>query len=130
MELVQQLMSELKVNERQAKGGVGALLFIVHDQVGAQTFDEVRHLFPEADAWMELSPEGQSGVIGMLDGIFGSVAGNKLDTFARLGGHFQSLGISPKMVKPFSLKVLTYLRDHLDNGARNQVSKVLEAFTH
>ncbi|HRP96352.1 MAG TPA: DUF2780 domain-containing protein [Rhodocyclaceae bacterium] len=128
MDLIQQLMTQMKVNERQAKGGIGALLYIVKDQVSPDTFDAVRKLLPEADAWMKISPEGSEGIITLLDGVFGRVAGSKLDTFARLGGHFQSLGVAPSMVKPFSQTVLTYLRDNLQHGARNQIANLLAEF--
>ncbi|MGL1832110.1 DUF2780 domain-containing protein [Rhodocyclaceae bacterium SMB388] len=124
MELIQRLVSELKVNEGQAKGGVGALLFVIRDQVAPQTFDAVNVLLPDAQAWMELSPERSEGAMGILDGIFGNVAGGKLDAFARLGGHFQSLGISPAMVKPFVETVLSDLRDRLPTGARDQIAKL------
>lgn len=127
MELIQRLVTQLKVNEGQAKGGVGALLFVIRDQVAPQTFDAVKTLLPEAEAWMQLSPEGSEGAMGMLDGIFGKLAGGKLDAFARLGGHFQSLGISPTMVKPFAETVLTDLRDRLPTGARDQVAKLHDA---
>lgn len=124
MELIDQLVGQFKVNKHQAQGGVGALLYVVREHVAPVTFDEVRKILPDADAWMKSSPEGGEGIIGMLDGIFGSVAGGKLDAFARIGGHFQSLGISPKMVRPFTELVLSYLRDSLDIGPRSQIEKL------
>ncbi len=127
MELVQQLMKSLDLNEQQAKGGIGALLYIVKDHVAHSSFHEIKTLLPEAEAWMRLSPEGGEGFIGLLDGIFGSVAGGKLDAFARMGGHFQSLGISPTMVKPFTGIVLAYMCERLPAGGRNQVTKLNDA---
>lgn len=131
MELIDRLTSELKVNARQAEGGVGALMYVVKDQCAAETFDAVRALLPDVDNWMRASPEqGGTGVIGLLDGIFGQVPGSRLDAFARLGGHFQSLGVSPTVVKPFSEMVLAWLQEKLEGGPRNQISALHDKFMH
>lgn len=131
MELIERLTADLKVNIRQAEGGVGALLHVVKDQCAAETFDAIRVLLPDTEAWMRSSPEQTgSGVMGMLDGIFGQVPGSRLDTFARLGGHFQSLGMSPAMVKPFCETALAWLQANLQNGPRNQIESLHEKFMH
>ncbi len=129
MELIERLSGELKVNARQAEGGVGALMHVVKDQCAAETFDAIKQLLPAVDDWMRASPEqGGAGVIGLLDGIFGQIPGSRLDTFARLGGHFQSLGMSPAIVKPFSEQALAWLQERLDGGPRNQVANLHEKF--
>lgn len=129
MELIDRLTSDLKVNARQAEGGVGALMHVVKEQCAAETFDAIRNLLPAVDDWMRASPEqGGTGVIGLLDGIFGQVPGSRLDAFARLGGHFQSLGMSPAIVKPFCEQVLAWLQAHLEDGPRNQITTIHEKF--
>jgi hypothetical protein len=129
MELIDRLTSELKVNARQAEGGIGALMYVVKDQCAAETFTAIQQVIPSVDDWMRASPEqGGTGVIGLLDGIFGQVPGGRLDAFARLGGHFQSLGMSPTIVKPFCEQTLAWLQARIEDGPRNQIEKLHEMF--
>lgn len=125
MEIIERLTSELKVNARQAEGGIGALMYVIKDQCAPETFDAIHQVLPAVDDWMRASPEqGGTGVIGLLDGIFSQVPGGRLDAFARLGGHFQSLGMSPTIVKPFCEQVLSWLQGRLEDGPRNQIEKL------
>jgi len=124
MELIDKLRKDLGVNERQAQGGVGAVLYVIKDHLSSEDFEEILHMMPESEGWMKLSPEGEPGFFGVLDNVFKSVAGGSLEVGARLGGHFHSLGISTKLVGPFLKHVFAYLEENLDGKAQREVSKL------
>lgn len=128
MDLVRELIDGLKLSERQAKGGVGALLYVIRDQVSPGIFHEVLELFPEAEAWMKLSPEGGNGFFGTLDAVFRNIAGGNLEAAARLGGHFRSLGVDASMARPFAEQVLEYLQARLKGRARDNMAALLAQF--
>ncbi len=128
MELVRQLTNELKVNERQAKGGIGALLYLIRDQVSPGIFHEVLEVLPEGGEWMKLSPEGGDGFFGALDQVFRNIARGDLEAAARLGGHFQSLGIDAGMAGPFAERVLGFLESRLKGRASDEMGALLARF--
>jgi hypothetical protein len=128
MELIDGLIDEFKLNERQAKGGVGALLHVIRDQVSPGIFHEVVALVPESDDWMRLSPEGGNGFFGALDAVFSRIAGGNLEAAARLGGHFPSLGIDTSVARPFAERMLGYFHANLKGRARSDIAELLEQF--
>lgn len=129
MELIEALKKEWGVNERQAKGGVGAVLYVVRDRVSRNAFREVSDVLPDARAWMAISPEGDAdGERGVVDEIFRTAVGDELTPEARMHGHFHSLGIGRSLVEPFTKQVLVYLEAHLSGDSKAQVGGVLAEF--
>jgi hypothetical protein len=56
MELIEQLVSQLGVNEDQAKGGTGLLLNLAKDKLSGADFGQVSNLIPGADSLMGDAP--------------------------------------------------------------------------
>lgn len=128
MELIQTIRKEFGLNERQAQGAVGSVLYIVKDGITKQSFDELLRAVPEGEGWMKLTPEGSAGFFGVLDNVFKSVAGGTLDIGARLGGHFHSLGISTRLAAPVAQVVIQHLAEHVPGPAGRECKGLLSQF--
>lgn len=128
MELIDTIRQDFGLNERQAQGAVGAVLYIVKDGISKEGFDELLRAVPEGEGWMKLTPEGAAGFFGVLDNVFKSVAGGTLDVGARLGGHFHSLGISTRLAAPVAQVVMQYLGEHVPGQAGRECQHLLSQF--
>ncbi|MCJ8280045.1 MAG: DUF2780 domain-containing protein, partial [Rivularia sp. ALOHA_DT_140] len=70
MELVQQLVSNLGVQEDQAKGGAGLILKLAQDKLGGEEFAKVASAIPGSDVLFGSGPsqDAGGGMMGALGG--------------------------------------------------------------
>ena len=93
-ELIAQLVSQLGVQEGQAKGGAGLLLKMAQSKLGGD-FSKVSEAVP-----------GLGGLVGALGG--GKAGG--LADLASLAGGFSQLKLDPQMISKFVPVILSFVQ--------------------
>lgn len=124
MELVQMLMSQLGVNEEQAKGGSGLLLKMAKEKLDSGEFSQIAGAIPGVDSLISAAPEA-GGAAGGIGGLLSSLGGGaaKLGGLASLAGGFKNLNLGSDMVGKFIPVVIDFVRSKGGDG----VSKILES---
>ncbi len=133
MELIQQLVSNLGINEGQAKGGAGLLFNLAKDKLGSGEFQQLTTAIPDITKLMNAAPEPGAG--GGLMGALGSAAsalgglGGKMEgigNLAQLAGGFSQLGLSTDMVGKFIPIVLSFVQNQGGDALRGTLEKALQ----
>lgn len=124
-ELIQQLISQIGVNQDQAEGGVGLLLKVAQEKLSSGDFAEVAKAIPGAAALLGAAPAngGGSSLIGSLASALGG--GGKLGTLAELVGGFGKLGINADTARQFGPVILDYLQKNGSSQAVAVIKKLL-----
>lgn len=132
MELVQQLVSNLGVQEDQAKGGAGLILKLAQDKLGGGEFAKVASAIPGSDALLGSAPSedagsGMMGALGgMAAGMMGGSGGSNLGSLMSLAGGFQKLGMSGDMVTKFFPVILNFVQQKGGADVAGLLSKALQ----
>lgn len=134
MDLVQQLISQLGVNEGQAKGGAGMLFKLAQEKLGSGEFQQLVNAIPGITGLMKSAPEpgaqgGLMGAIGSAASTFGGLGGKNMESLSnlsQLAGGFSQLGLSADMVGKFLPIVLGFVQEHGGEHARGLLEKVLK----
>ncbi|MGB6299816.1 MAG: DUF2780 domain-containing protein [Rivularia sp. (in: cyanobacteria)] len=132
MELVQQLVSNLGVQEDQAKGGAGLILKLAQDKLGGGEFAKVASAIPGSDMLLGSAPSqdagsGMMGALGgMAAGMMGGNQGANLGSLMSLAGGFQKLGMSGDMVTKFFPVILNFVQQKGGADAAGILSKALQ----
>lgn len=129
IELVQQLLSNLDVNEEQAKGGTGLLFKLVKDKLSAVEFDQIAQVVPEVGEIIDAAPESGGGLMGVLGGV-ASVFGGKaegLGNLASLAGGFSKLGLDAGMIGKFIPVILSFVQAKGGDTVKNILEQVLKS---
>ncbi len=128
MELIQQLTSNLDVDENQAKGGAGLIFQLAQSQLGDSEFSQVANAIPGVGDLIGSAPAaggGLAGAIGGLAGAFGG-GGNKVAGLAALAGGFGQLGLKPTMASQFVPVILSFVQNQGGDGIKDILAKVLK----
>jgi hypothetical protein len=128
VELIQQLVSQLGVQENQAKGGAGLLFKLAKERLGGGEFSQVARSVPGAEELIKDAPQGGGGIMGAVGGLaskFGGKAG-EMGNMASLAGGFSKLGLDSGMIGKFIPIVLSYVQGTGGNGAKNLLQKALQ----
>ena len=100
--LISTLISQLNVNETQAKGGAGLLFILVKERLGGD-FSSIASALPGVNELIAAAP--QAGGIGKLaGGLLGAIGGEKaqgLAGLASLAGGFSQLKLDPGIATKF-----------------------------
>lgn len=107
-ELVQQLVSQLGVQEGQAKGGAGLLLKVAQSKLGGD-FGKVAALIPGVQDLIGAAPSTPSAA-GVLGGLAGALGGGKAADLAALAGGFGQLKLDPAMIGKFVSILSAFIR--------------------
>ncbi len=107
-ELITQLVSQLGVQEGQAKGGVGILLRLAQSKLGGD-FSKVSALIPGVQDLIKAAPEA-GGAAKMLGGLAGALGGGKAADLASLAGSFGQLKLDPSMIGKFAPIILSFIQ--------------------
>lgn len=107
-ELVQMLVSQLGVEEGQARGGAGLLFKFAQDKLGGD-FSKVAEVIPDVQNLIKAAPSG-GGLGGMLGGLASSLGGGSLGDLAELAGGFGKLKLDPSMIQKFAPIVLDFVK--------------------
>lgn len=139
MELIQQLVSNLGVNEGQAKGGAGLLFNLAKDKLGAGEFQQLADKIPAVKDLLGAAPAPSTaasaggGMMGALGGLASSLGagglGGKmggLENLANLASGFSQLGLSPDMIGKFVPIVLSFVQNQGGDSMKGLLEKVLK----
>ncbi len=132
MELIEQLVSNLGVQENQAKGGAGLILKLAQDKLGGDEFAQLASVIPGADVLLGSAPSQDSGggMMGALGGIaagmMGGGQGAALGSLMSLAGGFSQLGMDGDMVTKFFPIVLSFVQQKGGADIAGILSKALQ----
>ena len=126
MELIQQLVSQLGIQEGQAKGGAGLLFKQAKERLGSDEFSQLVQKVPGAESLINDAPQsgGIMGAVGSLASKFGG-KGSELGNMASLAGGFSKLGLDRGMISKFIPIVLSYVQGKGGNEAMQLLQKAL-----
>lgn len=128
--LVNDVMSQLKLNENQAQGGIGSLLSIAQTALGDSKFKAIEDSIPGAQQLMQAAPafDTKSGLGGLISQAAGSTdLGKGLQGSAMLYTAFEKLGISKDLAAPMINIVTQYLQTNGTNGAADLLKQGLSS---
>jgi hypothetical protein len=128
MDLIQQLTSNLGVQEDQAKGGVGLLLKLAQDKLGAGEFSQVADAIPGANDMMSSAPDSGGGIAGTIGGIASALGGSKaegLGDLASLAAGFSQLNLDTSQIGQFVPVLLSFVQGQGGDGVKGILEKVL-----
>ena len=134
MELIQQLISNLGVDEGQAKGGAGLLFKMAKEQLAEGDFQQIASKLPGVSDLLGSAPDpnsGGGGVMGAIGGIASALGGQSgnlgsLGTLASLAGGFSQLGLDSGMIGKFVPEVLSFAQKHGGDVVKGLLEKVLK----
>ncbi|MCS6946289.1 MAG: DUF2780 domain-containing protein [Steroidobacteraceae bacterium] len=125
-ELVDALVKELKVDERQAAGGAAVLFKAARDKLGAGEFSRLLGPLPGLDALLARAPS--SGGLGKLfGGIASAVGASNAALIANIVADFGKLGLSQQHAQQFVPVILQFLRGKIGREATETLEKSLRA---
>jgi hypothetical protein len=140
MELIQQLVSNLGVNEGQAKGGAGLLFNLAKEKLSSGEFQQLADHIPGVKELIGAAPTASTaassggGMMGALGGIASSFGagglGDKiggLGNLAKLASGFSQLGLSPDMIGKFAPIILSFVQNQGGDSMKGLLEKVLKS---
>ena len=138
MELIQQLVSNLGVNEDQAKGGAGLLFNMAKEKLGAGEFQQLADSVPGVSDLLSAAPSPSAaasaggGVMGALGGAAAALGagglGDKLGGLGDLAGlasGFSQLGLGSDMVGKFAPIVMSFVQSQGGDAMKGLLEKVM-----
>jgi hypothetical protein len=128
VDLIQQLVSQLGVQEGQAKGGAGLIFKQAKEKLGGGEFSQIARSVPGAESLINEAPQGGGGIMGAVGGLaskFGGKAG-ELGNMASLAGGFSKLGLDSGMIGKFIPIVLSYVQEKGGDGAMQLLQNALQ----
>jgi len=124
MELIEKLVSELGIEQKQAEGGAGLLLKLAKDKLGGDDFSKVSECIPGAEGIIGKAPSG--GLMGALGGLASNLGGGDLANLAGLAGGFKSLGLDGDMMGKLVSVVLQFVQGKGGDSVKNLLAGVLK----
>ncbi len=125
-ELVDLLVKNVKVDEKQARGGAALLLKVARDKLGAQEFTTMLGGVSGLDDLIRQAP--QAGGLGKLfGGLAGSLGGSNGALIAQIVSGFGSLGLTPDHAKQMAPVMMDFLRGKVGAPTVAKLEKTLRA---
>ena len=125
-ELVDLLVKNVRVDERQARGGAGLLLKIARDKLGAQEFASMLGGVTGLEGLIDQAP--QPGGLGRLfGGLAGTVGGAHGAVIAQIVSGFGSLGLTPEHAKQMAPVMMQFVRGKAGTDTAEKLEKALRA---
>ena len=122
-ELIDQLVSQVKVNETQARGGTGVILKAVREKLGPVEFGKVTAAIPGFEDLARQVPE--AGGFGKLFGGFASAVGGQNGALlANIVTGFGRLGLTTEHAKSFAPVILEFVRTRVGWNVRGTVASL------
>ena len=127
MEIIEQLMSQLGVDEAQAKGGAGLLFRLAKDQLSGGDFSQLSAAIPGVDQLIEAAPDAGGGLLGGFGGLASAFGGRvgALGNLASLAEGFEALGLDSGMVSRFLPLVLSFVESQGGDRLQEMLAGVL-----
>ena len=112
MELIQLLIKNLGVDEKQAQGGLGLLLKLAQEKLGAGDFSKLAELIPTATEMIKGAPSTSGGLMGAIGGLAASFGGKAADlgSLAGLAQGFQNLNLDKSMIQKFAAQAIAFVK--------------------
>ncbi len=122
MELIHLLMTQLGINEQQAKGGLGAILQLAQSKLSPATVTEIQTLLPMLAELLKAAPASGGGL-----GALGGLLGGHMAELAKLAGQFSQLGMAQSQLAPFAKTAFDFLSTHLPPHAKDELVKLAQS---
>ena len=132
MELIEQLVSNLGIQEEQAKGGAGLLFQLAKDQLGEAEFAQVADCVPGMSSLLQAVPaasSGGGGMMGVLGGLSSAALGEQasgIGDLLSLAGGFSKLDLSGDMIGQFLPIILSYVQSQGGDGVKGLLEQALK----
>ena len=135
MELIDMLVSNLGVGEKQAEGGAGLILNMAKRQLDGGDFSRLTTAIPEIGSLVNAAPNEKksSGAGGLFDiaGQLASAVGGdsqlgQLGKLAGLAGAFDKLGLDADMISKFLPIILSFVQKKGGNEMLNILQGALK----
>jgi hypothetical protein len=138
MELVEQLVSQLGISSDQAEGGLGLIMKMAQEKLGAADFSQLGEIIPGADALIGKAPEtgaggGEAGggLLGQVTSAVGGLLGGGddgggLGGLAGLAGGFSALGLDVSKIGDFVSMVLAFVKEKGGDQAKGLLEGLLK----
>jgi hypothetical protein len=125
-DLIDALVTELKVDERQAAGGAAVILKAARDKLGPTEFTSLLAKVPGASQLIAQAPD--SGSLGRLFGGFAAaVGGGNAAILSNVLAGFIKLGLTQQDAQKFVPIMLNYMRARIGKAATDKLEQSLRA---
>lgn len=125
MNLVEQIIQKLGVSKEQAEAGLGLILKLAKDKLGAD-FSQVSNVIPEANHLVDTAPsEEKSAGGGLLGTLVDKVGLGGLGKLADLAVSFQKLGLDMDKLQEFVKTILAFVESKGGTVVKDLLNKVL-----
>jgi hypothetical protein len=122
-ELITRLSQQLKVDEKQARGGAAILFKAAKDKLGNAEFTRLLGSVSGVDALIKEAPQSGGGLLGGL----ASLAGGNTALIATIVSGFSKLKLSTDDAQKFVPIVLDYLRGQVGPETVSKLEQTLRA---
>jgi len=135
MELVEKLVSQLGISSDQAEGGLGLIMKMAQEKLGAAEFSQLGEIIPGADALIGKAPEtgaggGEAGggLLGKVTSAVGGLLGGGDDGggLGGLAGGFSALGLDVSKIGDFVSMVLDFVKEKGGDQAKGLLEGLLK----
>lgn len=125
MNLVEQIIQQLGVSKEQAEAGLGLILKLAKDKLGAD-FSQVSNVIPEANNLVDAAPsEEKSAGGGLLGMLVDKVGLGGLGKLTDLAASFQKLGLDMDKLQEFVKTILAFVESKGGTVVKDLLNKVL-----
>jgi hypothetical protein len=122
-ELITRLSQQLKIDDKQARGGAAILFKAAKEKLGSAEFNRLLGPVSGVDALIKEAPQGGGGLLGGL----ASLAGGNAALIATVVSGFSKLNLSSNDAQKFVPVMLDYLRGQVGPEAVSKLEKTLRA---
>lgn len=122
-ELITRLSQQLKIEDKQARGGAAILFKAAKDKLGSAEFSKLLGPVSGVDALIKEAPQSGGGLLGGL----ASLAGGNAALIATVVSGFSKLNLSSGDAQKFVPIILDYLRGQVGPEAVSKLEKTLRA---
>lgn len=122
--LIDALVSQLKVDSKQATGGAAVLFKAARDKLGPGEFSQLLGSVPGLDGLMRQAPEA-GGLGKLLGGFASSVGGSNTAIIANVVSGFGKLGLTQEHARQFVPVILDFLRSQVAPATLERLQKTL-----
>ncbi|NLF21860.1 MAG: DUF2780 domain-containing protein [Lentisphaerae bacterium] len=126
-ELIGALVSQLGIQESQAKGGAGLIFKLAREKLGGD-FSKISGALPGVADLIAAAPQA-GGAAKLVGGLLGALGGDKakgLAGLASLAGGFSQLKLDSGMVAKFVPIILEVVKGQGGQGVADVLAKVLK----
>ena len=125
-ELIDALVSQLGVNDKQARGGAGVLFKAARDKLGNGEFDKLVGKVSGIEDLIKKVPEA-SWLGKLFGGLASSLGGDNAALIANVVTGFGRLGLTQEHAKSFAPVILKFLRAEIGTAKAAKLEKALRA---